>query len=97
MPRDFDASAWASKLESRAAPQEIDAQGEELEQSELRLAQIQHQLPCNEPGALMHLMEDSAGNDENDLETRECKNLFKNMKFYLSLEVGISVHVKICF
>lgn len=30
----------------------------ENEKSELRLAQIQHQLPSNEPGALMHLVEE---------------------------------------
>lgn len=87
LSRYFDASARASKLESRAPAQETDAQGKELEESELRLAQLQHQLPSNEPGALMHLMEDAEGNDEDDLESRECKNLFKDMKFFLSREV----------
>lgn len=74
-------------MELRAASQETDSQGKELEESELRLAQLQHQLPSNEPGALMHLMVDA----EVDLETKECKNLFKDMKFFLSREVGMSL------
>lgn len=78
-------------MELRAASQETDSQGKELEESELRLAQLQHQLPSNEPGALMHLMVDAEGNDEVDLETKECKNLFKDMKFFLSREVGMSL------
>ncbi|XP_062106928.1 pescadillo homolog [Humulus lupulus] len=57
------------------------------EESELRLAQLQQQLPSNEPGALMHLVEDVAGEDEEDEDTKECKKLFKNMKFFLSREV----------
>ncbi|XP_047168801.1 pescadillo homolog [Vigna umbellata] len=56
------------------------------ETSELRLAQLQHQLPSNEPGALMHLVEET-GEDDDDLDTKECKNLFKNVKFFLSREV----------
>ncbi|KAG6528479.1 pescadillo homolog [Zingiber officinale] len=60
----------------------------QTEESELRLAQLQHQLPTNEPGALMHLVEDSKAEDEDiDVETKECKNLFKNFKFFLSREV----------
>ncbi|KAJ1412155.1 Pescadillo [Sesbania bispinosa] len=59
----------------------------ENEKSELRLAQLQHQLPSNEPGALMHLVEEVSGEGEEDQDTRECKNLFKNMKFFLSREV----------
>lgn len=35
----------------------------------------------------MHLVEDLAGEDEKDQDTRECKNLFKNLKFFLSREV----------
>lgn len=58
-----------------------------LNESELRLAQLQHQLPSNEPGALMHLVEDVSGEDEEDEDTRECKKLFMNMKFFLSREV----------
>jgi pescadillo protein len=61
--------------------------GSELDESELRLAQLQHQLPSNEPGALMHLIENASGEEEDDEETRECKALFKNTKFFLSREV----------
>ncbi|KAG2535961.1 hypothetical protein PVAP13_9NG151700 [Panicum virgatum] len=57
------------------------------DESELRLAQLQHQLPANEPGALMHLVEESTAIDTDDDETKECKSLFKNLKFYLSREV----------
>nr|CAB3498966.1 unnamed protein product [Digitaria exilis] len=57
------------------------------DESELRLAQLQHQLPSNEPGALMHLVEESTAVDTDDDETKECKSLFKNLKFYLSREV----------
>ncbi|XP_062212124.1 pescadillo homolog [Phragmites australis] len=57
------------------------------DESELRLAQLQHQLPTNEPGALMHLVEESSAADADDDDTKECKSLFKNLKFYLSREV----------
>ena len=57
------------------------------DESELRLAQLQHQLPANEPGTLMHLVEESTAVDTDDDETKECKSLFKNLKFYLSREV----------
>lgn len=58
-----------------------------LNESELRLAQLQHQLPSNEPGALMHLVENVSVEDEDDEDTRQCKTLFRNMKFFLSREV----------
>ena len=61
-------------------------------ESELRLAQLQHQLPANEPGALMRLVEDVAGDVEEDDDTRECKKLFKNLKFFLSREVRLVIH-----
>ncbi|KAK3033058.1 hypothetical protein RJ639_035684 [Escallonia herrerae] len=41
----------------------------------------------NQSGALMHLVEHVAIEDEDDLETNECKALFKNVKFFLSREV----------
>ncbi|KAG6410868.1 hypothetical protein SASPL_128939 [Salvia splendens] len=47
---------------------------------------LMQQLPSNEPGALMHLLEDASRDDEEDSETRECKNLFRNIKFFLSRE-----------
>ncbi|XP_048434825.1 LOW QUALITY PROTEIN: pescadillo homolog [Pyrus x bretschneideri] len=58
-----------------------------VEESELRLAQLQHQLPSNEPGALMHLVKDVSSKDEEDNDTKECKQLFKDMKFFLNREV----------
>lgn len=58
------------------------------DESELRLAQLQQQLPSNEPGALMHLVQNAAESDEDDSETRKCKALFKDVKFFLSREVG---------
>ncbi|CAJ1783717.1 unnamed protein product [Sphenostylis stenocarpa] len=65
--------------------QEVAETGNET--AELRLAQLQHQLPSNEPGALMHLVEEVTGEDEEDQDTKEFKKLFKNMKFFLSREV----------
>ncbi|WCJ38402.1 pescadillo-related [Euphorbia peplus] len=61
--------------------------GAEAQESEVRLAQLQHQLPSNEPGALMRLVQDTAHEDEDDQDTKDCKNLFRNMKFFLSREV----------
>lgn len=61
--------------------------GPNSDESELRLAQLQQQLPSNEPGALMHLVQNAAATDEDDSETRECKTLFKDIKFFLSREV----------
>ncbi|KAH0654493.1 hypothetical protein KY290_031649 [Solanum tuberosum] len=61
--------------------------GPNYDESELRLAQLQQQLPSNEPGALMHLVQNAAETDEDDSETRECKTLFKDVKFFLSREV----------
>ncbi|CAK9312004.1 unnamed protein product [Citrullus colocynthis] len=85
--RYFDANTRASLLHPQTSSSsefgQLDA-----EDSELRLAQLQHQLPLNEPTALMHLVENAAGMDEDeDEDTRECKELFKNMKFFLSREV----------
>ncbi|KAL5833667.1 hypothetical protein ACOSQ3_017341 [Xanthoceras sorbifolium] len=77
LSRYFDANA-------RTSEQVVETQ---LEESELRLAQLQHQLPSNEPGALMQLVKGPADEIEEDEDTKECKNLFKNMKFFLSREV----------
>ncbi|KAG8062200.1 hypothetical protein GUJ93_ZPchr0003g17476 [Zizania palustris] len=60
---------------------------EDKDESELRLAQLQHQLPSNEPGALMHLVQESTAADVEDDDAKECSSLFKNLKFYLSREV----------
>ncbi|CAJ2669633.1 unnamed protein product [Trifolium pratense] len=74
----------SEQLESKQDGPEI-----QNKKSELRLAQLQHQLPSNEPGALMHLVEKAAGEDgeEYDDETKQCKNLFQNVKIFLSREV----------
>lgn len=90
LSRWFAASSRASKVDplpcSLSGSEE--GQGTALKESELRLAQLQHQLPSNEPGALMHLVEDTADEEvEEDEDTRECKKLFRNMKFFLSREV----------
>ena len=73
---------------------ETQQDGTPSDESELRLAQLQHQhqLPANEPGALMRLVEDVAGAVEEDDDTRECKKLFKNLKFFLSREVRLVIH-----
>ncbi|CAD5165938.1 unnamed protein product [Musa acuminata subsp. malaccensis] len=66
---------------------EVEKTGTRTEESELRLAQLQHQLPANEPGALMHLMENADDMDADDHEKKECRNLFRNLKIFLSREV----------
>lgn len=93
LSRYFAANSSASASESQAASSSgseqmvITKDGTHPDESELRLAQLQHQLPSNEPGTLMHLVEDANGEDEDDEETKECKMLFKNKKFFLSREV----------
>ncbi|KAF7130798.1 hypothetical protein RHSIM_Rhsim10G0017800 [Rhododendron simsii] len=93
LARFIDANSKVPALESQSVSSsgseqaEAQQKGSELDESELRLAQLQHQLPSNEPGALMHLMENASGEEEDDEETRECKALFKNTKFFLSREV----------
>lgn len=62
----------------------------QLDESQLTLAQLQHQLIPSEPGTLMQLVEETEINnddDDDDDETKECKSLFRNMKFFLSREV----------
>ncbi|XP_016433662.1 pescadillo homolog [Nicotiana tabacum] len=91
LSRFFDSRA--SMTESKAASiSESDVskdlgEGTNYDESELRLAQLQQQLPSNEPGALMHLVQNAAESDEDDSETRKCKALFKDVKFFLSREV----------
>ncbi|PIN06143.1 Protein required for normal rRNA processing [Handroanthus impetiginosus] len=93
LSRYFDANAQSSSVKAKAitAPDseqtENQEEGTKLDESELRLAQLQQQLPSNEPSALKRLVEDAATDDEEDAETRECKNLFRDMKFFLSREV----------
>lgn len=59
----------------------------ETEEPEVRLTQPQYQLPANDRGALMNMMEDVNGADEEDQDTKECKSLFKDLKFFLCREV----------
>lgn len=93
LSRYFAANSSATVLGSQAVSSsgaeqiDITKDGTQPDESELRLAQLQHQLPSNEPGTLMHLVEDTSCEDEDDEETRECKTLFKNKKFFLSREV----------
>jgi pescadillo protein len=66
---------------------ENNKESSKTDESELRLAQLQHQLPANEPGALMHLVEESTADDAEDNDAKDCRSLFRNLKFYLSREV----------
>ncbi|PQP96487.1 pescadillo homolog [Prunus yedoensis var. nudiflora] len=93
LSRYFDANSRSAVLDPQASSLSgsgnVESQqiGDSVSESELRLAQLQHQLPSNEPGALMHLVKDVAGEEEEDDDTRECKKLFKDMKFFLNREV----------
>ncbi|XP_012833829.1 PREDICTED: pescadillo homolog isoform X2 [Erythranthe guttata] len=80
LSRYFDANGKSKQIENQQ-------EGTNLDESEVRLAQLHQHLPSNEPGALMHLLDDGSNKDDQDLETRECKSLFKNVKFFLSREV----------
>ncbi|KAF8365021.1 hypothetical protein HHK36_032976 [Tetracentron sinense] len=91
--RYFSANSRVPAMESQAASlsgseqAETGKGGTQTDETELRLAQLQHQLPANEPGTLMHLVDAAAREDDDNEETRECKTLFKNLKFFLSREV----------
>ncbi|KAJ4834192.1 hypothetical protein Tsubulata_018884 [Turnera subulata] len=91
LSRFIDSNVRTSVVESSATSSSVSEHGEQqgtaLQESELRLAQLQHQLPSNEAGALMHLVENVEEENEDDQDTKECKKLFKNMKFFLSREV----------
>ncbi|KAK6136663.1 hypothetical protein DH2020_029607 [Rehmannia glutinosa] len=77
LSRYFDANAQSSSVKTKAVTSpgseqtEHQHEGTKLDESELRLAQLQQLLPSNEAGALMHLVEDAGGEDEEDLETQE--------------------------
>ncbi|RRT71378.1 hypothetical protein B296_00013235 [Ensete ventricosum] len=75
---------------------EVEKTDTRTEESELRLAQLQHQLPANEPGALMHLMENTDDMDDEDHEKKECRNLFRNFKIFLSREVSSKRVIAVC-
>ncbi|CAN4110176.1 unnamed protein product [Withania somnifera] len=91
LSRYFDNRASMTESKATLSP-ETDVskdlgKGANYDESELRLAQLQQQLPSNEPGALMHLVQNAAETDEDDPETRECRTLFKDIKFFLNREV----------
>lgn len=98
LSRYFDVNSRTSvvdpQVSSTSGSEHVETQkvGTASDESELRLAQLQHQLPSNEPGALMRLVEDDAGDAEEDDDTRECKKLFRNLKFFLSREVRSAIH-----
>ncbi|KAL8153894.1 hypothetical protein V2J09_011654 [Rumex salicifolius] len=71
--------------QSGTADSDSNSTDQKQNESELRLAQLQHQLPSLEHGSLTSLVEDVE--DDDDDETKECKSLFKNMKFFLNREV----------
>ena len=84
LSRYIDASSRGMTVEAKADASSS-SQSNDRAESELRLAQLQHQPPSSEPGALMHLVADKEV--EEDEETRACKSLFKDLKFFLSREV----------
>ncbi|XP_074269525.1 pescadillo homolog [Silene latifolia] len=59
----------------------------QIDEPQLTLAQLKHQLTPAEPGALMQLVEETEIVDDVDDETRECRSLFKGLSFFLSREV----------
>ena len=89
LSRYFDANYRASVQEPQVTGSSRSEQ--EQEECDLRLAQLQHQLPANEPGALMHLVQNAASEIEEDEPTKDCKKLFQNKKFFLSREVRLIV------
>ncbi|KAJ0260947.1 Pescadillo [Hirschfeldia incana] len=84
LSRYIDASSRGMTVEPKVDASSS-SQSNDRAESELRLAQLQHQLPSSEPGALMHLVADKEV--EEDEETKACKSLFKDLKFFLSREV----------
>ncbi|XP_057788529.1 pescadillo homolog [Salvia miltiorrhiza] len=83
LSRYLDANGQSSSTSAKA----ISSSGSEpAEHQQDEPDALMQQLPSNEPGALMHLLGDASREDEEDLETRACKSLFKNIKFFLSRE-----------
>ncbi|XP_073151670.1 pescadillo homolog isoform X1 [Henckelia pumila] len=82
-------AAVISSVSERTKIQQKGTNHDESVDSVDRHAQLQQLLSFDETGALMHLAVDAISEDEEDADTRECKNLFKTMKFFLSREVPI--------
>nr|GEV25099.1 pescadillo-like protein [Tanacetum cinerariifolium] len=57
------------------------------EESEFKLAQLEDQLPSNEPLAMMNLVVNATFVSEDDEETRVCKILFLNKTFFMDREI----------
>ncbi|KAL6995500.1 hypothetical protein U1Q18_005635 [Sarracenia purpurea var. burkii] len=80
----FDANSKAPAPESGIVNSSGSEQDEtrkyefELDESELRLSQLQHQLPSNVLGTLMHFVEDASVKNADDYEIKKRKTLFKN-------------------
>ena len=92
LTRYLDASSRSSVLDPQVSS--LPGSGK-VDESELRLAQLQHQLPSNEPGALMGLIGNTPGEDDEDNDTMLCKGLFKDMKFFLNREVSLDLELRI--
>ncbi|KNA25547.1 hypothetical protein SOVF_005830 [Spinacia oleracea] len=82
-----DLYALSRYIASRSKEQDNHELASQVDESQLTLAQLQHQLAPSEPGALMHLIEEAETVDEADEETKECRSLFKDTKFFLGREV----------
>ncbi|XP_073154777.1 pescadillo homolog isoform X2 [Henckelia pumila] len=77
----------AAAISSASEHTKIQQKGTNHDESVVRHAQLQQLLSSDEPGALMHLAVDATSEDDEDADTRECKNLFKTVTFFLSREV----------
>lgn len=95
LSRYIDANSRSSLLDPQVSllpgsgKVEIQKNRDLVDESDLRLAQLQRQLPSNEPGALMRLIDNAPGEEEEDNDTIMCKGLFKDMKFFLNREVSL--------
>nr|GEU76986.1 ribonuclease H-like domain-containing protein [Tanacetum cinerariifolium] len=89
-PPILDSRLKALAIDLYALTRYVDAKdrpsGTNDEESEHRLAQLQDQLPSNEPCALMNLVVNAAFVSADEEETRACKSLFQNKTFFLGHE-----------
>ncbi|KAH9617945.1 hypothetical protein KSS87_014258 [Heliosperma pusillum] len=82
-------SRYIASRPASTSMEELDDHKEarQIDEPQLTLAQLKHQLTPAEPGALMQLVEETEIVDDVDEETRECRSLFKGLSFFLSREV----------